>query len=179
MPTNVLLAPVGSGKTDLALTRLARTLSDRPFARVWALLATNRQEDAFRQRLAGSGTAGAPFISASSSSTSTNCTAACWTLRASPRAAWTTRCASGCCERFWGSCSARSSSVYGRIAHTPGFVRVAADFISNSSRTASHPTIWRAAQSAKDRELASVYSGYQDYLRSHRLVDKEGEAGWP
>ncbi len=52
MPTNVLLAPVGAGKTEIALTRMVRAVSDRPLARVWVLLATKRQEDGFRQRLA-------------------------------------------------------------------------------------------------------------------------------
>ena len=52
MPAEILLAPVGAGKTEAALERLAQTLNQQPFARVWVLVSGKRQEDAFRQRLA-------------------------------------------------------------------------------------------------------------------------------
>ena len=54
MPTTVLQATVGAGKTEAALERLSMLLHDRkrPFAKAWVLLATKRQEVAFRQRLA-------------------------------------------------------------------------------------------------------------------------------
>ena len=52
MPAEILLAPVGAGKTEVALERLAQALVDQPFARVWVLVSGKRQEDAFRQRLA-------------------------------------------------------------------------------------------------------------------------------
>src|SRR5690349_1891686 len=47
----VALAPVGAGKTETALNALTAVLQKQRFARVWVLLATRRQEDAFRQRL--------------------------------------------------------------------------------------------------------------------------------
>jgi hypothetical protein len=56
MSKRILLAPVGSGKTEYVLTHLANTLTHTPFAKVWAVLATKRQEDAFRQRLAAGDT---------------------------------------------------------------------------------------------------------------------------
>ena len=53
MPTTIIQAAVGAGKTETALKRLSQTINDRsrPFARAWVLLATKRQEYAFRQRL--------------------------------------------------------------------------------------------------------------------------------
>ncbi|MBC7871916.1 MAG: hypothetical protein H7Y09_13815, partial [Chitinophagaceae bacterium] len=51
MPARIVLAPVGAGKTEVALNQLITTLEAQPFARVWVLLASKRQEDAFRQRL--------------------------------------------------------------------------------------------------------------------------------
>ena len=51
MTTELLLAPVGAGKTDRALAALVETLRQDPFAKIWVLLPTLRQEDAFRQRL--------------------------------------------------------------------------------------------------------------------------------
>jgi hypothetical protein len=52
MTTEILVAPVGTGKTETALHRLVTTLEDQPFARIWVLVSGRRQEDAFRQRLA-------------------------------------------------------------------------------------------------------------------------------
>jgi hypothetical protein len=51
MPTQLLLAPVGAGKTQRALTALVETLHQDSVARIWVLLPSRRQEDAFRQRL--------------------------------------------------------------------------------------------------------------------------------
>jgi hypothetical protein len=42
---------VGAGKTETALNALTEVLQRQRFARVWVLLATRRQQDAFRQRL--------------------------------------------------------------------------------------------------------------------------------
>ena len=52
MPTTVHLAPVGAGKTEFALNRLLEFVyhTDQPFLKTWILLATRRQEVAFRQR---------------------------------------------------------------------------------------------------------------------------------
>src|SRR5690349_22178356 len=55
MPLNLLLAPVGAGKTEAALERLLLTLKRKPFARIWVLLSGERQTAAFRQRLMDTG----------------------------------------------------------------------------------------------------------------------------
>ena len=51
MPTELLLAPVGAGKTEYALKHLHKVIETQPLAPVWVLLPGRRQEDALRQRL--------------------------------------------------------------------------------------------------------------------------------
>jgi ATP-dependent helicase/DNAse subunit B len=51
MPTELLLAPVGAGKTEYALKQLHKVIETQPLAPVWVLLPGRRQEDALRQRL--------------------------------------------------------------------------------------------------------------------------------
>ena len=51
MPSELLLAPVGAGKTEYALNQLHKVIKAHPFAPVWVLLPGRRQEDALRQRL--------------------------------------------------------------------------------------------------------------------------------
>src|SRR5882757_4988604 len=51
MPSELLLAPVGAGKTEYALSQLHDVVEKQPFAPIWVLLPGRRQEDALRQRL--------------------------------------------------------------------------------------------------------------------------------
>ncbi|MEO0565936.1 MAG: hypothetical protein AAF125_27750, partial [Chloroflexota bacterium] len=51
MPARTVLAPVGAGKTEYALAQIAEVTTQTPFARVWVLLATDRQTSEFRNRL--------------------------------------------------------------------------------------------------------------------------------
>jgi ATP-dependent helicase/nuclease subunit B len=67
---------------------------------------------------------------------------------------------------------------FGGIVHTPGFIRVVAEFIYELKQNRVDPDAFNAAASApKDRELARVYSTYQERLKTNDLVDREGQ-GW-
>ncbi len=68
--------------------------------------------------------------------------------------------------------------VFGGIAHTPGFLRILADFIYELKQNLVYEDHFDAAiRSDKDRELALIYRRYQERLRQSDLVDREGE-GW-
>src|SRR5689334_21884025 len=54
MTTEMLLAPAATGKTERAIERLLAVVNE-PFAGAWVLLASARQEDAFRLRLLQTG----------------------------------------------------------------------------------------------------------------------------
>ncbi|GAB4520440.1 MAG: hypothetical protein OHK0046_30710 [Anaerolineae bacterium] len=176
MAARLLLAPVGAGKTETVLRHIARTLDSRPFARVWVILATKRQGDAFRQRLTEwddqrhvyfnveffnfyelyerlLDAAGQPQRQLGDSS------------RFALLRTITTRLQP-------------DLEVYGSIAQTPGFIRIMADFIYELKQSLIYPEDFAAAaETARDRDLARIYAEYQQTLQVYNLVDKEGE-GW-
>ncbi len=64
------------------------------------------------------------------------------------------------------------------IKHTGGFVALVADFIKELKQAEVPPEDFSAvAHTPKDRDLAAIYQGYQNFLRGHNLVDRDGE-GW-
>jgi ATP-dependent helicase/nuclease subunit B len=176
MSTRILLAPVGAGKTENVLTQLAERLRQHPFDRVWVVLASSRQEDAFRQRL----------------------------IEWEPgRRVWfnveffnfynlyqhllddegTPYRQIGEAARFrllrQRIASLRHElTVFGEIAHTPGFIRITGEFIYELKQSRIDPLAFqRAARSEKDHDLARIYAAYQANLQHHGLVDREGQ-GW-
>lgn len=184
MPTTITLAPVGAGKTAIALDRLAHTLDHTPFAKVWVLLASKRQEHAFRQRLVEQRLIemkrevyfnveffnfyelyqrildmhGTPQRDLSD-------TARYSLLR----------------DVISELHTAGKLKVFHTIAETPGFVRIVADFIFELKQNRVEPDKFLAVAnqttSYKDDDLALIYQGYQERLIKHDLVDIEGE-GW-
>lgn len=173
MSVDILLAPVGAGKTEVVLDRLADRLTRQPLARVWALLASRRQQDAFRERLAQR--VGIAFnveffnfyelyqrlldldrqpqrlISE---------TARLALLRALLRQL------------------GPQLRVYHTIADRPGLARILADFIDELKQNRVQPEAFAAAASTpRDHDLALVYAAYQQRLIEHKLVDREGQ-GW-
>lgn len=182
MPSKILLAPVGAGKTAYALELLAQTLEERPFAKVWVLLSGRRQEDAFRQRLmeqAGGRRAyfNVEFFTfyqlyhrllniAQQPPRMLDNTARYGLLRAILAD-----------QRAWGELR-----VFDSIAETPGFVRVMADFIYELKQNLITPEKFlEVAATPRDEELAGIYAAYQAWLQGEdgtdALVDREGE-GW-
>ncbi len=178
MPTDLVLAPVGAGKTERLLDTLVRTVREQPFAPIWVLLPTSRQEDAFRQRLAEQGsrvyfnvnffnfyTLYARLLDmAGQPQRQLDDTARLRLLR----------------QILTDLKSTGQLPVYGGIADTPGFVRIVADFIYELKQNVIKPEVFSevaAVGRAKDRDLAQIYSEYQNTLQKNQLVDREGE-GW-
>lgn len=178
MPAELLIAPVGAGKTGHALDRLAAIIQAEPFARAWVILPTARQEDAFRERLVQHERARRVYFnieffnfyslykylldSAGMPQRELDAAARLRLLRETLRQLQ----------------AAGSLHVYGRIAEKPGFARQVADFIYELKQNLIRPEAFRAAAtSPKDHDLASIYESYQAVLQDHDLVDREGE-GW-
>jgi ATP-dependent helicase/nuclease subunit B len=178
MPTQLLLAPVGAGKTSRALAALVNALQKDQFARIWVLLPSRRQEDAFRQRLIDYDPTRRIYFNvqffnfyalyshlldiASYPQRQLDNTARLRLLR----------------EILVDLQADGELEVYGQIAAKPGFVEIVADFIYELKQNVILPdTFGLAARTPKDRDLAKIYAAYQDKLRLHDLVDREGE-GW-
>lgn len=176
MPTNLILTPVGAGKTEYVLQVVAETILQRPFDPVWILLPARRQEDAFRQRLAEReqrvyfnitffnfySLYARLLDNAGQPQRELDDTARLRLLRV-----------------LLTDLQKRGElQVFHTIADKPGFARLIADFIYELKQNVIEPdTFASAARTPKDHDLARIYATYQDQLRDHDLVDREGE-GW-
>ena len=177
-PTQLMLAPSGSGKTEVALQRLVETTLRHPFGRVWVLLPTERQSHAFRQRLLRIDPTRHAFFNVDffnfyalyahlldAAGKPHRCLDEAARLRLIRRLTLARQ-------------EAGELRVFGGIAHTPGFVQIIADFIYELKATLVQPEAYAAAAlTDKDHDLAGLYADYQAILQQHDLVDREGE-GW-
>jgi len=188
MPFEVLRAPVGAGKTRAVVDRINATYAQDSMARVWVVLPTARQEYTLRQRLIDEGGGRAPLfnlelfnfytlyerilLAAKTPTYSVRGMARPLLLRQIIRQ----------------TLAGRADSVFAPIAETLGFAQLVANLIDELKAARVEPSAFAAvAQTAKDRELADLYSAYQAVLRresggvtdsdSTPLVDTEGE-GW-
>lgn len=176
MATAVLLAPVGSGKTEIALNRLSEIVAQKPFARIWALFATKRQEDAFRQRLAEWDAGRSVYFNVEFFNFYELYSRLLDIAGRPPRRL----SAAGRLGFLRVVLALLQDDIeyYKNISSAPGFVRAVGDFIYELKQNRVYPDVFaRAASSAKDRELSLIYTFYQERLIDENLVDREGE-GW-
>ncbi|HEX2909040.1 MAG TPA: UvrD-helicase domain-containing protein [Phototrophicaceae bacterium] len=179
MTTELLLTPVGAGKTASVLNFLLEALNQQPalaFPRVWVLLPNNRQETMFRQRLIEHPAAHRVVFNveffdfyqlyerlldmAGKPQRQLDHTARYRLLRS-----------------LLGRLQ-NQLQVYGQIAQTPGFVDNVASFIYELKQNLVEPDAFaNAATTPKDHDLATIYRAYQNTLQDYHLVDREGE-GW-
>lgn len=180
MGTTILQATVGAGKTEAALERLSQTIRDpqRPFARAWVLLATGRQEVAFRQRLIElqderSVYFNAEFFNFYELNRRLLNLAGKLPRRIDEPARL------GLLRNILQKLQRDGDlTLFAPIAHTVGLLRVMADFIMELKQNRVRPEDFEAAAtSKKDRELALIYRQVQEALIQYELVDLEGE-GW-
>ncbi len=166
----LLLARVGAGKTAAVQERLIDLKRRDPLAKVWVLLSTDRQIVDFRERLTGNGRV---FFNVEVF----NFYSLYHHLLAS--AGTPQRCLDDT-ARFGliRAMLAGRGGYFGKIAETPGFVQIIARFIYELKQNLIEPEEFAsAAGTLKERELAEIYGSYQQTLKDHDLVDREGE-GW-
>ena len=169
----LLLARAGAGKMDAVLRRLRALKDQNPLAKVWVLLATERQINAYRERLIDeqSTVFNVEFFSFYTLYRSL------LALAGNPQR---------CLEDFARAGLLRSLmeqikpelTVFREIALLPGFIDIIADFTYELKQNLISPEAFsQAASTPKEQELALIYTRYQGLLRHHDVVDREGE-GW-
>jgi ATP-dependent helicase/nuclease subunit B len=175
----LLLAPVGAGKTELLLNRLAQTAensSRATFPKIWVLLPTRRQEDAFRQRLIERGR---PVYFHVEFFNFYRLYGRLLDIARQPHR----RLDDTARYRILRKAIAESKrkgelEYFGKIAHTAGFIRNVSTFIDELKQNLVTPQDFGSASNTdKDRDLARIYASYQKQLVDYDLVDTEGE-GW-
>lgn len=171
----VLLARGGAGKTLAVQERLLAVKRRQPLARVWVLLSTERQIVDFRRRLLAQG----PTVLFNVETF--NFYSLYHHLLAgagTPQRCLDETARYALIRVLLAAHYAERPGVFGGIAQTPGFVRIVADFITELKQHRVLPeTFSQAAGTAKESELGAIYARYQQVLRAHDLVDREGE-GW-
>lgn len=178
MTPRIVLAPVGAGKTEIALQRLTHILEGNPLARVWVLLPSKRQEDAFRQRLVEWTPARRIYFNIEFFNFY-ELYRRILDMAGRPVRALSDAARAGLLRGVIRDLAQHGAlDVFGNIAHTPGFVRVAGALIDELKQGQIDPhTFAQRGITAKDAELARIYDLYQQRLQEYNLVDIDGE-GW-
>lgn len=183
MQAEIVLAAVGAGKTEYALTQIEQVVQQKPFAKVWVLLATERQIQRFRARLVHFHPENATYFNVNFF---TFYDLYPWILQAGnqPVRKLSEPARFRLLRRIiqemidWGDLD-----VFAPIADRAGFVQTFATFIYELKSALVDEEAFADAlqkvfgQRPKDEELAKIYRAYQGRLRTHRVVDREGE-GW-
>jgi len=180
MPTVLWRAMMGAGKTEAALQHIDQTLqqqdAQQPFPNVWVLLATQRQEYAFRERLALRAPAPHALFNVEAFDFY-QLYARLLRLSGTPsrqlKPAARQTLIRGLLRQH-----APHLRYYQPIAHTVGFAQHLAAFFDELKQSLIQDEAFAAqACSPKDHDLALLYSAYQGLLRQHDLTDREGQ-GW-
>ncbi|QPC81769.1 exodeoxyribonuclease V subunit gamma [Phototrophicus methaneseepsis] len=181
MTTTVLQAQVGAGKTALALRQLLAVMQaqSQRLPRIWVLLATKRQEFAFRERMLAELATTDPiaffnvefFNFYELNNRLLN-------LAGEPPRKINEAARLGILRQVLaGLNQSQDLPFYGSIAHTAGFLRVVASLIDELKQNRVTPEQYSAAaQAPKDHELAMIYAQYQALLQQGHLADREGES---
>ncbi|MCU0496004.1 MAG: PD-(D/E)XK nuclease family protein [Anaerolineae bacterium] len=174
----IVLAPVGSGKTERAIQSLTDTLNRKPLARIWILLATRRQEEAFRQRLIEVDDGRNLYFNLEFFNFY-DLYRRLLNMALQPARGISPAARIGILRIVIQRLIAKGElTIYAPIGLTPGFVRIVAALIEELKQNRVYPTDFQqAAITQRDQELAAIYSGYQLYLQQQALVDRDGE-GW-
>jgi len=179
MPTRVLLAPAGCGKTAYALDRIHTVRQTDPLSPIWVILPNQPQAGAFRRRLAAHG--GAMGVQIGTFYTVyANLLARAG--KPAPRLlgpvqhrllrAIVDRLATEGCLRHFAS-----------LRDKPGFIRALRTLIQELKQARIEPQDLIIAVEALDRDaphlhdLAAIYAAYQTWLVDTGWVDAEGQ-GW-
>lgn len=177
MPTTLWRSRVGAGKTAHALARIAHVVQAErdSFPRVWVLLATKRQEAAFRQRLIDEGRLTEPLFNVEFFNFYTLNARLLSHAKVPPR-----RIDEGArlgILRFIVRSQRASLRTLSNVAETAGFLSALAAFIDELKQEGVKPEDFKnAVATDKDHDFYTLYEQYQSLLIAKNLVDREGEA---
>ena len=175
----IITGPVGSGKTEAAIDAILEARLFRPFGTVWVLLATQQQIHAFRERLLQRSPDkvqfGIEFFNFY------ELYGRILSLAGDPQR----QVADTARYRILRHITARlhqrgELELFGPIATLPGFIGLLAGLIHELKQGLVQPekfTEVAQPRGPKDRDLARIYSQYQQFLQDKHLVDRHG-AGW-
>lgn len=170
---HLVLAPVGAGKTEFVLNELHHQFEQKPFARIWILVATERQEMALRERLFSHHTNhvffNIEFFNFSG-----------LYQRILDIAGKPQRLIQLIEKRLLLRHIIQTTplSVFAPVAHTHGFLHILDNWIRELKQNRVFPDDYlRVAQSPRERDLAQLYQAYQAALIRYHLMDEEGQ-GW-
>jgi ATP-dependent helicase/nuclease subunit B len=178
----VLLSPIGMGKTEHLINSLVQAFHTSPnntrtFLRVWVLLATKRQETAFRQRLSQAVPPEKGVFFNIEFFNFYELYSRLLDMNAQPQRlldhAQRLKILADVVE------SVRDQlTVFHQIADKVGFLEILSNFIDELKQHQIEPFMFAdSAQTAKDRDIVTIYQAYQARLIAHDLVDREGQ-GW-
>ncbi len=178
MPTEFLLASVGAGKTEIVQSRLLAYKKRHPLEKAWCLLATERQTFAFRQRLIQRPDALGIYFNVEFFNFYP-LYRHILELAGKPQRVLDTAARYRLLRLILVELESDGElELFGQIASTPGLIRILADFIYELKQNLiDHRRFGDAARTAKDRDIARIYTRYQELLMRYDLVDREGE-GW-
>lgn len=174
MPIRLLLGDSSAGKTEAAQRRLLALKAADPLAKVWVLLATERQIQPFRARLiehnAGRALFNVEFLSVY------GLYASLLAAAGRPR-----RALSDSARQMLlrGMLRQRPAGTpFAAIAEAPGLARLLAQIITELKENLIQPEALAAAagDSPRLREIAALYADYQQRLQHTGLSDREGES---
>ncbi len=181
LPSDATLisGPAGSGKTAAAIDAILDTRQFNPFSAIWVLLANRQQIHAFQERLiARSPDAvqfGVEFFDFET------LYLRLLDLLGRPQRLVEDTARFQILRHVTTTLRDRGElALFGKIAHTPGFIGLLAGLIHELKQGLVQPDHFvRVAETLgpKDRDLARIYAAYQAFLQVNNLVDRHG-AGW-
>lgn len=175
MPLHLLTAPAGAGKTQHIIEQI-RAYSERaPFARMLIILPSGAQRTAFRTRLGNSNVATLGVTLTDFHTLYRDILDAAGALpRLLPEAA-----RYRLLRAIIRELAAKNQLPYfAPIVAKPGFITAVGDLIVELKEGLVLPErLAELARTPRLRDLATIYTAYQNFLRDHALADREG-MGW-
>ena len=171
----LIIAPVGAGKTEFVLNEVNRQFIDKRFARIWVLLATQRQEVALRERLFKNGDAPVYFNIEFFNFFSLY--QRLLDIAGKPQRLISTTEQMMLLRHIINDLKP-SLSVFEPVANTNGFARIVREWIEELKQNRVAVDDYSVvASSPREQDLAKIYEAYQSALITHNLMDNEGQ-GW-
>jgi ATP-dependent helicase/nuclease subunit B len=176
MAATLLTASAGQGKTQAVIAKVKSLLQRKLFGKVWVLLPTDLQISVFRTRLLDEiGDAahfGVEFFGFYDLYTRL------LEIGGKPQRLVQDAARFRILRHVLDDIGSDGLVHFHNIMYTAGFVALVAEFIKELKQAEINPDNFKVvAQTPKDYDLATIYQGYQNFLRSGNLVDREGE-GW-